>query len=199
MIDSTTYAVLRDSRAVAEGMSALAGIAALVPGPQQAVLAGAASAGTVAMIGIDLLLLIGYGDGSVWDIGLNTAVASSGRVSRTFSEAAGVGAMKSGNVWVGEQRRTLDRIRQGHREVSAQLLLGVVRNEIRDKAYGINERWQMAVAGGANAVRLETTSRVLHMVGSVGTQTQRAEYVQRPFAPPSREERKAWERVREPR
>lgn len=199
VIDSRTYAVLRDSRNVAEGVSALAGIASLAPGPQQAVFASAAAAGTGTMIGIDLLLLVGYGDGSPWDIALNTGIALSGRASRTLSQAAGVGAVKAGSVWRGEQRRTLDRIRQGHRELSSQLPPGLVRHDVREKAYGVNERWQVATAGGANAVRLETASRALHTVGTVGTNAQRAEYVTRPASPRSREEREAWERVHGPR
>lgn len=199
LVDSTTYAVLRDARAIAEGVGALAGIAALVPGPQQGLVAVAAAGGTSAMIGIDVALLIGYGDGSIWGIGQNAGVAISGRGARTLSQAAGVGAKQVNGIWRGQQLGTTRRIAQAHRELSTRLPAGQVRDEVRDKALRLNQRWQMATAGGANAVRLEVTSRAAHVASVAGTTTQQAEYVTRPPRGPNRAQREAWERVREPR
>lgn len=188
MVDSTAYATVRTARNVAESVGMLAGMGALVPGPQQGLLLVAAGAGTTVMIGADLLLLLGYGDGSFWTIARDTGVALAGRGARTLSEAAGVGATKVNGVWRGEQRGTLTRIRQGHRELSARLGSGPLSRAVTSQAlartYGVNQRWQMAVANGQNAVRLETTARALLVVDRSSTMAERGEYVTRPSTQP---------------
>src|SRR5690606_14578706 len=64
MVDSTAYGVVRTTRSTTAALTAVLGAASLVPSPVQAFTAAATGVGTAVVVGADLLLLLGFGDGS---------------------------------------------------------------------------------------------------------------------------------------
>lgn len=122
MVDSTMYASVRSSRSLASGVTAAFAVVGAVPSPVQPFALAAAGVGSTVMLGADLLLLIGYGEGSFWDVAKSAGLLGAGRAVGPLSKAAGVGAIKGVNGrWVGTELRTADRLRAGRTELLGDL------------------------------------------------------------------------------
>lgn len=122
MVDGTVYASVRSTRSLASGLSAVFAAAGVVPSPVQPFALAAAGVGSTVALGADLLLLIGYGEGSYWDVAKSAGLLGAGRAAGPLSKAAGAGALKSVNgQWVGTELRTADRLRAGRVELLKDL------------------------------------------------------------------------------
>lgn len=122
MVDGTMYASVRSVRSLAMGVSAVLGVVGAVPSPVQPFAAAAAGVGAGVTLGADLLLLIGYGEASYWEVAKSAGLQGAGRAVGPLRKAAGVGAVKGADGrWVGTELRTADRLRAGRAELLADL------------------------------------------------------------------------------
>lgn len=197
IVDTGTYDALRGARAWAQSMTTAFGVAGTLPTPLRTFSTAASGVGAAVVLAGDLLLFLGYGEGSWSGILETAALNAAGRGAATLSRAAGVGAVKGVNgQWAGERLRTSERMRLGQAELRADLtrqwaalrapvaerhlyspwlggtrapMIGpqqrlgtrtmrVLHDRLDAKISGINDRWQMAAAGGANAVVLQASS-----------------------------------------
>lgn len=123
LVDSAAFSAVRGTRSAVAGLTSALGVAALVPAPTQPFAAAGAVAGTGTVVGFDLLLLIGFGHGTLWDVTKSAAVVASGPAAKSLSKAAGAGAVRSDSgVVTGQVLPTRDRLRlagqQARRDVA---------------------------------------------------------------------------------
>ena len=240
IVDTGTYDALRSARTWAQAMTTAFGVAGTLPTPLKAFSTAASGVGAGVVLAGDLLLLLGYDEGSWGGVLETAALNASGRGAAALSRAAGAGAVKGLNgQWTGQRLRTSERVRLGHGELRADLArqwaalrapvserhlysprvggtrapmigpqqrlgtrtLRVLHDRLDAKVTGINERWQMAAAGGANAVVLQASSDALSVAAKArtaqqGVDTARAEVP--PAAERTRERWQRWQREREP-
>ena len=122
MVDGAAYAAVRDTRAVVSGLTGVLGVAAAVPGPTQPFAAAGAAAGGAGVVGIDLLLAVGFGDGTLWDVVKSSTWVVGGAVAGPLAKAAGAGASKvAGRGWVGTQMSARDRLAVVRQELTRDL------------------------------------------------------------------------------
>ena len=208
LLDSADFTFIRTARSVTSGVTAALGVAAVVPSPVQPFAAAGAGAGTAALVGFDLLLLLGYGDGTLWDVTTSVAWSAAGRAAGPLGKAAGAGAVKGVNgAWAGRRMTTPDRLRVARTELRKDLAeqraalrtpiadrsgyapalagsrppaigprqqahirtLRAIEDRLTTKVLGINDRWQMALANGGNAVVLQGSSDVLRVATTART------------------------------
>ncbi|MFN2318841.1 MAG: hypothetical protein ABR500_04075 [Dermatophilaceae bacterium] len=202
IVDTGTYDALRSARTWAQSMTTAFGVAGTLPTPLKAFSTAAAGAGASVVLAGDVLLLLGYDEGS-WSGVLETAALNAaGRGAATMSKAAGIGAVKGANGrWTGERLRTSERLQRGRGELREDLArkraalrtpvadrhlysprlggtrapvigphqqlptrtMRVIQDRVDAKVLGINERWRMAAAGGANAVVLQASSSTIRV------------------------------------
>ncbi|HHU11090.1 MAG TPA: hypothetical protein GXZ60_13925 [Intrasporangiaceae bacterium] len=197
MVDSTAYRLVRGTRSVAGGLSGALAVAALVPSPVQAFAAAGTGVAAGAAFGADLVLLLGYDDGSWGEVLISGLALGATKSASGLTRAAGTGAVKGVNGgWTGQRLRTADRLRAGRTQIAADLraqrdalrtpvvrpapgasispshqlpvhrrTLDLIEAGIEKRVFAINDRWQMALAGGGNAVTLQAGAdaiRVAH-------------------------------------
>ncbi len=114
IVDTGSYDALRSARSAAQSLTTAFGVAGMLPTPVKAFSTAAAGVGASVVLGGDLLLLLGYGEGS-WSTVLQRAGwNAAGRGAATMSRAAGIGAVKGVNgQWTGQRLRTSERVRRG--------------------------------------------------------------------------------------
>lgn len=118
MVDGTMYAAVRTTRSLASGVSAAFAVVGAVPSPIQAFALAGAGVGSTLTVGADLLLLVGYGEGSYWEVAKSAGLLGAGKAVGPLSKAAGAGALKGADGrWVGAELRTADRLRAGRTEL----------------------------------------------------------------------------------
>jgi hypothetical protein len=233
IVDTGAYDALRAARTLAQSMTTAFGVAGMLPTPVKAFSAAAAGVGASVVLGGDLLLLLGYGEGS-WDVVMGTAAwNAAGRGAATMSRAAGVGAVKGVNgQWTGQRLRTRDRLRLGRAELREDLArarsalrtpvadrhlypprlggtrapvigpqqplrvrtLRAAHDRIEAKVVGINDRWQMSTAGGANAVVLQVSSTAVTVTATARATDQRLDRARDRVPAAAERARDRWER-----
>jgi hypothetical protein len=235
IVDTGTYGAVRSARDVAQALTTAFGLAAMLPTPFKAFSAAAVGVGTSVVLGGDLLLLLGYEEGSWDDVLESAALNAAGRGAATMSRAAGIGAVKGVNgQWTGHRLRTSDRLRLGRAELRDDLarqrralrapvadrhlfsrrlggtrppLIGprqplrvralrVAADRVEAKVVGINERWQMAGAGGTNAVVLQASSTAVAVAAKAGEADQRIEHARDRVPAAVERTRDRWDRSR---
>lgn len=137
LVDSTTFAAVRDARSVVAGLTAALGAAAVVPAPTQPFAAAGAATGTAGLVGMDLLLLLGFGHGTAWDVTKSAGWAASGPLSRLLSRSARAGAVRhQDGPWTGQHIPTRDRLRIGAQRAREDLAAhrAALRTPIADRS-----------------------------------------------------------------
>ena len=233
IVDTGTYDALRGARSTAHSLTSAFGVAGMLPTPVKAFSAAAAGVGAGVVLAGDLLLLLGYGEGS-WSTILETAGwNAAGRGAATMTKAAGIGAVKgAGGAWTGQRLRTGERLRLGRLELAEDLarrrsalrtpvadrhlysprlggtkapligpqprlhtrVLRVLHDRVDTKVAGINDRWQMAAAGGTNAVVLQASSSAVTLASRVRTTDQRLEAARERVPAAAERTRDRWQR-----
>lgn len=122
IVDTGSYTAASAARSLAQSLTTAFGIVALLPTPAKPFAAAAAGVGAGVVLGADVLILLGYGEGSWSDITERALWNAAGRGAATMSRAAGIGAVKGVNGrWTGAQVGTGDRLRAGRRELADDL------------------------------------------------------------------------------
>lgn len=233
IVDTGTYDALRSARTWAQAMTTAFGVAGTLPTPLKAFSTAASGVGAGLVLAGDLLLLLGYDEGSWGGVLETAALNASGRGAATLSRAAGAGAVKGLNgSWTGQRLRTSERVRLGRGELRADLArqwaalrapvserhlysprlggtrapvigpqqrlttrtMRVLHDRLDAKVTGINERWQMAAAGGANAVVLQASSDALSAAAKARTAQQGLDSARAAVPPAAQRTRERWER-----
>lgn len=122
IVDTGTYDALRTARSTAQSLTTAFGVAGMLPTPVKAFSAAASGVGSGVVLGGDLLLLLGYAEGSWAGILETAAWNAAGRGAATMSRAAGVGAVKGvDGQWAGRRLGSGERLRLGAAETRADL------------------------------------------------------------------------------
>lgn len=120
LVDGTAFSAVRGTRSAVAGLTAALGAAALVPAPTQPFAAAGAAAGSGAVVGLDLLLLVGFGHGTTWDVAKSAGWAAAGPAAKSLSRAAGAAAVRGENgLWSGQRLTTGERLRLAAKESRA--------------------------------------------------------------------------------
>lgn len=157
MVDGTVYASVRSTRSLAASLSAVFAMVGVVPSPVQPFALAAAGVGSSMTVGADLLLLIGYGEGSFWKVAKSAGLIGAGRAVGPLSRAAGTGALKGVNGrWVGTELRTADRLRSGR----TQLLKDLSRQRAALRTPVADRRLYAPSVGGTKAPMIGPQQRL---------------------------------------
>jgi hypothetical protein len=232
IVDTGTYDAVLGVRSAAQSMTAAFAVAGTLPTPVKAFSAAATGIGASVVLAADVLLLVGYGEGSWRSVGETAVWNAAGRGAAAMSRAAGIGAVKAANgQWNGQHLRTAERLRLGRAELTEDLarqraalrtpvadrhlyamvvggtrapMIGpqqplpvrtmrALENGIDAKVMGVNDRWQMAVAGGGNAVVLQSSSTVISTAARVRSGQQHLETARTTVPPAAERTRRRWE------
>jgi len=120
LVDGAAFSAVRTSRSAVAGLTAALGAAALVPAPTQPFAAAGAAVGTGGLVGFDLLLLVGFGHGTAWDVTKSAGWAVAGPAAKSLARAAGAGAVRGeGGVLTGQHLATGERLRLAAQQARA--------------------------------------------------------------------------------
>jgi hypothetical protein len=232
IVDTGTYDAVHGVRSAAQSMTLAFAVAGTLPTPVKAFSVPAAGVGASVVLAADVLLLVGYGEGSWRSVGETAVWNVAGRGAATMSRAAGIGAVKAANgQWSGQQLRTAERLRLGRAELAEDLarqrealrtpvadrhlypavvggtraqMIGpqqplrmrtmrALETSIDTKIMGVNDRWQMAVAGGGNAVVLQSSSTVISTAARLRSGQQHLDTARTTVPPAAERTRRRWE------